>query len=338
MGRLKKEQIEFIKNNTNIKTNREMAKELGCSISTISNWRKKLGIDFSSLHDFSQYTDYICAEYYTKTSKALAQELGCSQAYVTKIWREHNLIGKTNRVYYSDFTYFHSIDNPNKAYVLGVICADGCIYKRNNHEGLWQITVNIQDQKWLTDIKDLIKSNNPVHSNKNTATLTIVSQTMYDDLIKIGIIPKKTYTMDIQKVFDNIPSIYHMDFIHGYFDGDGSITLKNIPSKSNLQLALPERHASTFQDILSKYHIRSNWHDDNRFEKYTIPFGNLVINDIASKYCLLQLFKMHDTISLQRKAELSHQLCKQIQSNITNRKENIIAVTKWEELLESLRR
>ena len=37
-----------------------MAKELGCSISTISNWRKKLGIDFSSLHDLMLYVLLPC--------------------------------------------------------------------------------------------------------------------------------------------------------------------------------------------------------------------------------------------------------------------------------------
>ena len=45
-----------------------------------------------------------------------------------------------------------------------------------------------------------------------------------------------------------------------------------------------------------------------------------------------------NTISIQRKTQLCQQLCEQIQSNKTNRSENIIAVEKWEELLGSLRR
>ena len=45
-----------------------------------------------------------------------------------------------------------------------------------------------------------------------------------------------------------------------------------------------------------------------------------------------------NTISIQRKTQLSQQLCEQIQSNITNRNENKIAVEKWGELLETLRR
>ena len=338
MGRLTKEQIEFIKNNVEKKTNREMAKELDCNVSTISNWRKKLGIDFSSLHDFSEYNDYICENYDKKTSKALAQEIGCSKEYVKKIWYENNLKGKTNRSYYSNFNYFNEINSPNKAYLLGVICSDGCIYKRDNHEGMWQISIDKNDYLWLEDIKKIIESNNPLSFNNSTVTLSIVSQKMYNDLNNIGIIPKKTYTMDIEKVFDAIPQEYHIDFIHGYFDGDGSITVKKIPSKSKVQIALPERHLAIFQKILLNYHIESSWTEDNRFEKYTIPFGNLVINGASNKYCLLKLFDLHNTISLTRKTELCHQLCEQIQSNITNRSENKTAVIKWEELLESLRR
>lgn len=338
MGRLTKEQIEFIKNNVEKKTNREMAKELDCNVSTISNWRKKLEIDFSSLHDFSKYDNYICENYNKKTSKALAQEIGCSKEYVRKIWAKNNLKGKTNRSYYSNFDYFNTIDEPNKAYLLGVICSDGCIYKRDNHEGMWQISVDKNDYLWLEDIKKIFDCENPIHFSDSMVTLSVVSQNMYDNLVSIGILPRKTYCMNIDNVFEAIPKEYHIDFIHGYFDGDGSITVKEIPSKSKIQISLPERHISTFQRILFENGIESSWVKDNRFEKYTIPFGNLVINGASNKYCLLKLFDLHNTISLTRKTELCHQLCEQIQSNITNRNENKTAVIKWEELLENLRR
>ena len=87
-----------------------------------------------------------------------------------------------------------------------------------------------------------------------------------------------------------------------------------------------------------EYDIKSDWNKDNRFLKYTVPFGNLVINGASNKYCLLKLFQLEGNISIKRKTQLSQQLCEQIQSNITNRKENITAVIKWEELLENLRR
>lgn len=338
MGRLTKEQIEFIKQNIEKLTNKEMAEILGCNTSTISNWRKKLNISFSDLHNFHQYDQYIIDNYYTKTSTKLAQEIGCSKEYIKKIWADADLKGKTKRQYYCNFNFFDKIDTPNKAYILGVICSDGCIYKRDNHEGLWQVSVDKKDKAWLEQIKKVIKSNNPINEGKSTVTLTIVNQHMYEILCSYGIIPRKTYTMNIQNVFNIIPKEFWMDFIHGYFDGDGSITLKEIPSKSCIQFAVPERFIESFQNALSYYNIKTSVSTDNRFEKYTIPFSNLRIEGANNKFCLLKLFFLHNTISLERKSDLCKKLCQLIQSNITNRKENITAVLKWEELLESLRR
>ena len=338
MGRLTQEQIEFIKNNVGTLTNQEIANEIGCNKSTVSNWRKKLGISFSELHDFSKYTQYIIDNYNTKTSKKIAEEIGCSKEYVKKVWMDYGLKGKTNRIYYSNFSYFNQINSSTKAYILGLICSDGCIYTRNNHEGLWQITLQRQDAQILEDIKQEIKSENPIKYNDETATLTIVSQEMYNDLINLGITPKKTYTMDLSIVIQNIPTQYQKDFIHGYFDGDGSITIRDIPSKAKIQFAMPEYFIQPFQNMLLNLGIESSWNKDERSYKYTIPFGNLVINGASNKYCLLQLMLLENTISIQRKTQLCQQLCQQIQSNKTNRKENITAVTKWEELLENLRR
>lgn len=338
MGRLTNEQIEFIKDNVGTLTNQEIADKLGCNRHTVSSWRKKLGISFSDLHDFSGYTQYIIDNYNTKTSKKLAEEIGCSKQYVLKVWAENGLKGKAHRVYYSNFSYFNQIDSPTKAYIIGLICSDGCIYTRKNHEGLWQITLHRQDGQILEDIKQEIESENPVRYKENTATLTVVSQEMYDDLMKIGITPRKTYTMDLSKVIQNIPMQYQKDFIHGYFDGDGSITVRRIPSKSKVQFALPEYFKEPFQSMLSNLGIESNWNRDNRTYKYTIPFGSLTINGASNKYCLLKLMLLENTISIQRKTQLCQQLCEQIQSNKTNRSENVTAVKKWGELLESLRR
>lgn len=338
MGRLTKEQIEFIKNNVDILTNQEMAEKLGCNKSTITNWRKKLNISFSDIHDFSKYNQYIIDNYYKKTSAALAKEIGCSKPYVTKVWRENNLKNKTTKKYYSNFSYFDNINTSNKAYLLGLICADGCIYQREGHEGLWQITLDINDIELLEQIKKEIESENPINIHEKTAVFTIVSQRMYNKLIGIGIIPKKTYEMDIKEVFNNIPQIYIKDFLRGYFDGDGTITVKEIPSRGRISFALPRRFKEAFQEALLIYGIESHWENDNRENKYTIPFGTLRIEGALNKYCLLKLFYFENGISMKRKKQLCQELCKQIQSNITNRSENITAVKKWEELLENLRR
>ena len=73
---------EYILKNYKEKTNAQMAHELGCSKSTISNHRKHLGISASDLNsNLRSNTQYICDQYGKKTSTLLAKELNCSSCY-----------------------------------------------------------------------------------------------------------------------------------------------------------------------------------------------------------------------------------------------------------------
>ena len=86
---------EYILKNYKEKTNAQMALELGCSKSTISNHRKHLGISASDLNsNLRSNTKYICEQYGRKTSASLAKELNCSKAFIKKIWRENNVSEK----------------------------------------------------------------------------------------------------------------------------------------------------------------------------------------------------------------------------------------------------
>lgn len=335
MGRLSKEQVSYIKENVEKMTNKEMANELGCCISTISNWRKKMGISFSEITDFTKYYEYIIKNYQKRTAKSLSEEIGCSKSLITKIWMDNGLNGKTNRSYYCNFSYFSNINTPNKAYILGLITADGCIYERNNHEGMWNISIHKDDEELLDKIRREIQSNNPIKQNEKMSTLTVVSQKMFDDLVKIGIIPRKTFLIDLNLVLKNIPQNFHPDFIRGYFDGDGSITVRDIPSKSRIHFSIPEISKDIFISLLSQNNIKGTWGLDI-YHKYTQPFGTIEITDIPNKYCFLKtIYYNNHNLSLHRKMQLGQELCFQIENNITNRSENKTAVIKWEELLET---
>ena len=339
MGRLTKEQVEFIKNNVVLLTNQEMADKLGCNKSTISNWRKKLGISFSETHDFSQYNQYIIDNYYTKTAKKISEEIGCSKSYVTKIWRENNLIGKTTRQYYSNFNFFEIIDNEDKAYILGLIASDGCIYTRDDHEGLMQIALQKRDKEILEKVKLVMSSENPILENKKSCVFSIVSDKIYNSLIKIGITPKKTWDLNLEKIFSHIPYKYWNDFIRGYFDGDGSISLQKLISQSSIAIAIPLKAGLVLSEKLKHIGLNNVIIEDKRTEHYQYPFCNIIFKNTAEKYCFLKyIYNTDSNLFLARKKEKALELIKNIEINSTNRKENITAVLKWGELLESLRR
>lgn len=179
----------------------------------------------------------IVNQYYTSTSTKLAKEFGVSKSLITKVWSENGMRGKTNRKYYADFNYFRDIDTKDKAYYIGFIAADGCVYKRdlegnthmNSAQGLLTITVSETDREILDKLKIQMHSSHPINIGKqrgniqSTATLSIVSDTLVNDLGRYNVTPRKTWTYSPV----GIPDELMCHFIRGYFDGDGSIFHSN---------------------------------------------------------------------------------------------------------------
>lgn len=64
--------------------------------------------------------------------------------------------------------------------------------------------------------------------------LSICSKCMVDDIIKLGIGPRKSLTLK----FPKIPKKYIHHFIRGYFDGDGYIDIRKTKTSQYNQLRL----------------------------------------------------------------------------------------------------
>ena len=343
MPKLTKKDIQFIKDNVEKLTNAQMAEILHCDRHTISNHRKRLGISFSDLHDFSQYDKYIIENYNLKTAKTLSEQIGCSKSYIAKVWSKAGLKGKNNYVYYCNYHYFDHIDSENKAYIIGLLSSDGCLYKREKHLGLWQISLQRSDIQILKDIKQEIEAEHPIKiissKRKNvqdSCILSINSDQMYNNLIKIGLMDNKTWQLNLEKVMNNIPKIYWKDFIRGYIDGDGSITSRDVISSSHVSIAIPEKSGKQLVNILKSIGIQC-YFELNISGKYSNNFGQIYCRNTTEKYCLLKWiysFNTEKTLSLKRKEQKALNIISNIEKNITNRKENIIAVKKWGELLE----
>ena len=341
---------EYILKNYKIKTNTQMAQELNCSKSTISNHRRHLGISASDLNaTLRNNTQYICEQYGRKTSTALAKELECSKSFIKKIWRENNLSEKyqKHQTYILNEEYFSEINTNDKAYFLGFICADGCIYNRNEHQGTVNISIKDTDIEILNCFKKYIDTTKPIsftkQSEKTTmATLQLCSNILVEDLLKIGVGARKTFDMSIEQVCSNIPIQFIPSFLLGYFDGDGSIDIpkNNTISKSHVRFSAPIKSCEDFQKILKKFEIETKIIQDKR--KYKEPFGSLEFTNTVNKYLFLKLIYSSFKDSLLRKKILAEELIKRIENNSTNRYENINSVKifqsvvlKWEELLKS---
>ena len=119
--------------------------------------------------------------------------------------------------------HFFDSWNPDMAYVLGFLFADGSVNKEENSVC---IRITREDEKCLVFIQNILKSKRPIYrekgrgKDKDQSILGISSTVMVSKLIDLGLKPRKTYNDD---PFPNIPKGMISHFVRGYFDGDGSV-------------------------------------------------------------------------------------------------------------------
>lgn len=192
-------------------------------------------------------------------------------------------LGVNGRKYTMDFDYFKKW-NSDMAYILGFIAADGSIVNY-----CLKISLQIDDIRLLEDIKNKLKFTGNVLIEKAKckgkeyliATLRIYSQYLVNTLKDLKITERKSLTLDIRNV---IPKEYELDFIRGYFDGNGSIgtqyptNSKGLKSKT-IQIRTrfftgSKNMAEWIVDTLEKYDVkRVNIHKDNKKELYNIEYS-----------------------------------------------------------------
>lgn len=167
----------------------------------------------------------------------ISEKLNCNISNIarrlSKIGIEVNKVPKRNirkNRYKVDESYFEEITTPEKAYVLGLLYADGSVSK----DGFY---IKMKDEELLLKIKNILKAEQPVKyvnydSCYNAYLLTINSQKMSRDLIKHGCFINKTYTLQFPKIEKSLYS----HFIRGFFDGDGYLGITDNKSTCRFDL------------------------------------------------------------------------------------------------------
>lgn len=121
--------------------------------------------------------------------------------------------------------FFNNIDSEIKAYLLGILYADGYISK----DGRIGILLNQKDIEILDLIKKFIAPNSEIkHLNYQNikrdpqVKIRFKSKTLYNRLLEFGFTVDKTHTPC--NILYKIPEKYKRHFIRGYTDGDGCIS------------------------------------------------------------------------------------------------------------------
>lgn len=179
---------------------------------------------------FSQEENQKIIELYNSHNslKAIGEQFGVSRTVIKRILEENKIIlRKTTTVHKQKTDIFNTIDNPEKAYWLGFLAADGNNYRREQNA---QISLNIhqKDREHLEKFKNFCNSDAKItnyianagfSNNTPMCKMSLYSIEMSDALTKWGVPPKKSFILKPP----NIEKQYFLPYICGYFDGDGSI-------------------------------------------------------------------------------------------------------------------
>lgn len=195
--------------------------------STISRNIKKMGISRGGkayktcLIEKDVVNDFITGEYYCED---LAKKYKVEVHTIYKILDGESLPRKTGTRSNCNEEYFEKIDNPNKAYLLGFITADGGI--TGKYSNVCSIEISEKDIELLNFAKKEINPKAAItdcfYKNKRNKKVSFSSKKICEDLRKYGIIPNKSLILERVPI-ELIPQEFLCFYFRGLIDGDGCV-------------------------------------------------------------------------------------------------------------------
>jgi hypothetical protein len=224
---------------------------------------------------FSQEEKDLIYNIYTNggTTKDCIDAVHCNQDALKRVLKElgiyksHKEVMKTlpqNQRKYEVNEDFFFKQSSNFAYFLGFVAADGSISKDRN---AISIGLSAIDREQLEKFKETIGGRNieEYTTNKGFDTIkwSFTSEKVKAELARYSIVPCKTFILKPPYLLDRK---FWIDYIRGYFDGDGSVNYLT----SNK--ALRWQVCSATPEVLQ-------WMIDFLYEEYNIPKVNIMSQD-----------------------------------------------------------
>lgn len=220
---------------------------------------------------------------------------------------------KVEKKYSFNENYFEEINSHDKAYWLGFIYADGyVVYKEETRNYELGITLKREDDAHLKKFNSSIDGNFKINYRTRKVKfaqyeefreyeqveIRVYSKKIVTDLIKLGIVPKKSYAeFSLPKISGELK----WSFIRGYLDGDGHIT---ISERTNSRSAIG--FTSINKDFLeelkeylsSNYNINSSLYINGNTNETSYQ---LSIRENSSKIIFLNKCYENQDVFLDRK-------------------------------------
>lgn len=203
----------------------------------------------------------------------------------------------------------YNFNSHNGAWILGIYMADG--YMPITKSAKYRVTLALQrqDEDCLKLIKKELQYTGPIYQYESSngypeSSLSFSSKTIREKMESYGIVNRKSYK-EIH-LPSNLPKEYKIDFIRGFFDGDGSIFEREAERK------IGSSFTSASRSILDE--IGDFLYQEYGLKKPVIheQERNLTIYDIryykANTLTLGDIFYNNDYLALPRKKNKFFQL------------------------------
>lgn len=174
--------------------------------------------------------------------RQISEEVFISDSAIRKYLKEQNIpmrsTSECNMRYKRNKHYFDEINTPNKAYILGLLYADGCNHILHNSITL---TLQAEDVQVIERVKQELEYEGNIRFSakdkpqyKDKYILCINDEYMSNQLNKIGMVDNKSLILEFPKC---VPMNLINHFVRGYFDGDGCIYLNKEIRKTEICIA-----------------------------------------------------------------------------------------------------
>ena len=185
-----------------------------------------------------------------ETTISIAEKYNVSDETIRR-WLNILGIKRRSAKYHVNQNYFDVIDDQNKAYILGLLYADGYNNVKNH---CVSITLQEKDKHILESISNLVESDRPLrfvnNSKKNQNwsdcyQLMLTNEHLSKTLENYGVIQAKSLVLQFPHWLDE-SLLSH--FLRGYIDGDGHISKKK--SGGGVSLVGTEHFCTAVQNTL----------------------------------------------------------------------------------------
>lgn len=249
------------------------------------------------------------------TYNQITEQLLIHEPVIRKTLKKNNIKTRSysdnNRRYYRNQHYFDEINTPNKAYVLGILFADGCNHIEHN-----AITISLQEEDidTLRAIKNELSYGGPIRENnlndknpnwKNQRILVINDQYLSQRLEELGIVNNKSL---IVKHPDYLSNELIPHFIRGYFDGDGCICNMDKFKDTSLSIVGTVDMCQWIENFILSNNI-SCYYDKSADKRCNKNTKVLRISGVLNSYKFLSLIYNNSELKMYRKYQKYLYMC-----------------------------